>query len=562
MNTYSVRTWSSAILLTFLFPLFSHAQTCHWLKGATATSDDSSSYGDVMQTWASATDDLGNIYVAGDFSLDTILIGDAILVNYDSSSTNIFVAKYDSSGNVQWARSFGGNDDDEAHGIAVDASGNVYVSGLMGSSEVYFDTIAVNNPALSGSFLLKLNGSGGVDWVRAGTSGPGLGITSDGSFVATDPSGNIIVTGTFIDSLDLGGYNIYDSAAFTLTDAVSDLFIAKYNPSGSLLWAKGSIGGDIISDAITTDPSGNILVSGEYAFNAQFETVHISGGDNYVVKYNSTGDVIWAFSNNDNNFVQQSGLSTDAAGNIYAIGFFLGDSIVFGSTTLTNAGAPGSGTGDIFLVKFTPAGAILWAQRIGGSDDEEAHAIVADADGTTYICGSFLSSSLTFGTSTLNNPPYFVASYDAGGAALWGRGSDALTSAGPLTLSKDAFGHLYSAGIYNYTLILNGNTLPMPPNYSVGSFLAQYNDLPVTAGVQKIIGLDENYTLYPNPATKQINVDGSKGITALSITNLYGQVMYNGIYNDIRAAININEYPSGIYLVKINNSVIRKFVKE
>ena len=120
------------------------------------------------------TDAGGNIYVTGFFESDTVNFGSFKLPN--KGVNDIFIAKYDSSGNVLWAKSAGGVDADWGHGIISDDTGNTYITGFFKSDSLAFDNIVLNNPNQSGSqaiFLVKFDPSGNVLWAK--TIGGGFG---------------------------------------------------------------------------------------------------------------------------------------------------------------------------------------------------------------------------------------------------------------------------------------------------------------------------------------------------------------------------------------------------
>ena len=209
-----------------------------------------------------ATDSSGNVYVTGGTKggLDG---------NTSAGNTDLFVVKYNSSGTKQWTKQLGSSGLDSANGITIDSSGNVYVTG------VTFGGLDWNTSAGANDlFVVKYNSSGTKEWTKQlGSSG-----RDSANGVATDSSGNVYVTGGTYGGLDGN------------TSAGSkDLFVVKYNSSGTKQWTKQR--GTSMEEwgkGVATDSSGNVYVTG---FTAGGLDGNTSAGDRdlFVVKYNSDG---------------------------------------------------------------------------------------------------------------------------------------------------------------------------------------------------------------------------------------------------------------------------------
>jgi len=208
-----------------------------------------------------ATDSSGNVYVTGGTKggLDG---------NTSAGNTDLFVVKYNSSGTKQWTKQYGTDRYDEARGVATDSSGNVYVvGGTKGNLN------GISNSGRTDAFVIKFNSSDTKQWTKK------LGTWQNdlANGVATDSSGNFYVTGFTYQDMDGN-----TSAGNT------DLFVVKYNSSGTKQWTKqlGTSSNDL-ANGVATDSSGNIYVAG-----------HTEGGlggtkagnkDIFLVKYISDG---------------------------------------------------------------------------------------------------------------------------------------------------------------------------------------------------------------------------------------------------------------------------------
>jgi uncharacterized protein (AIM24 family) len=207
-----------------------------------------------------AVDSNGNILVTGRFA-GTVDFGGGALTS--AGAYDVFLAKYSGSGSHVWSKRFGGTMVDTGNSVAVDGSGNAVITGN------FVGTVDFGGGALSSSggqdlFVAKFSGAGGHLWSKR------FGGTSDfdsGNGVAVDATGNVLITGYFCGAVDFGGGARSSAGAW-------DLFVAKYSPSGTHLWSK-QVGGTNIDEgnAIAVDGVGNSVITGRF-----FNTVDFGGG--------------------------------------------------------------------------------------------------------------------------------------------------------------------------------------------------------------------------------------------------------------------------------------------
>lgn len=179
-----------------------------------------------------AVDASGNSYVTGSYSGTIQTPVDTIT---SIGGQNIFTAKFDSTGNIAWLRSAGGssNNFDSGNAITVDHLGNVYVTGDIFNT-VTFDTITINTTANgASSFLAKYDSNGSIQWVRTGVpTAPTFFLFNTALDVAVDDFGNIYVVGQRTDDAVIFG-------SITLPGTFNNFtFLVKYDPNGNELWAK------------------------------------------------------------------------------------------------------------------------------------------------------------------------------------------------------------------------------------------------------------------------------------------------------------------------------------
>jgi hypothetical protein len=405
-----------------------------WAKSADGIGDD---YGKAISTDAS-----GNILVTGGFNSPNITFGTTTLTN--GGGNDIFMVKYDPSGNVLWAKSAGGTGNDWGEDISRDASGNIVVTGGFESPTITFDTTTLTNSSTVGTwdvFVVKYDTSGNVLWAKSAG-----GTEFDfGKAISTDASGNILVTGEFaLPTITFGTTTLTNSGSV----GTKNIFVVKYDPSGNVLWAKSTGGrGNDYGWGISTDASGNILVTGGFespTITFGTTTLTNSGGfDVFLVKYDPSGNALWAKSAGGTRSDYGKGISTDTSGNILLTGWFYSPTITFGATTLTNGGS--IDTSDIFVVKYDPSGNVLWAKSAYGTGNAYGWGISTDASGNILVTGEFESPTITFGTTTLTN---------SGTVGTWDVFVVKLSSTTGLeTFSKDA-GILVSPNPFNNSTLI------------------------------------------------------------------------------------------------------------
>ncbi len=295
-----------------------------------------------------AADASGNAYLAGYFDTDSITFGTYTLVNTDTNSSDIFLAKYDAGGNVLWAKEAGKINADYAYSVAADAQGNAYIAGSFGDSTIVFGstTLTNTNPCSQDVFLAKYDTYGNVLWAKSAGS---MGSDDDqANSVVVDTSGNVYITGYFDSPIV-----IFGSDTLTRGAGAHNLFLTKYDKNGNVLWANNAVGLNI-ADAfsVTVDAAENSYISGGFGpstITLGFITLAATGtSDIFVAKYDPGGNVIWAKSAGGSVGDESGGLSIalDTLGNTYITGafgngngsYYGGDTLTFGTTTLINSG--------------------------------------------------------------------------------------------------------------------------------------------------------------------------------------------------------------------------------
>lgn len=386
-----------------------------------------------MACSAIARDASGNVYATGYFNGTKIDFDPGVGVANMTSigGGDIFIAKYDAAGNYLWCKRVGGTDQDWAYGLALDATGNVYLTGIFGSTVDFDPGAGSANLTSAGQldvFLAKYDPFGNYLWVRS-IGGPNSDLGYD---LAVDGTGNVHITGVF------EGINIdFDPGGGTanLSSNGQDIFIAQYDALGNYQWAK-RMGGtdDETSKSIYLDESGNHYITGYFGGTADFDpgagVANLTSAgqlDIFFAKYDAVGNYLWAkrIGGPDND--QSLSVNLDGSGNVLISGGFKSTNVDFdpngGTANLTCMG-----DFDLFIAKYNNTGSYIWAKSIGGASFETCHGLTVDGFDNVYITGNFLSTNVDFdpgaGVANLTNAgesDIFLAKYDATGQYLWAK---------------------------------------------------------------------------------------------------------------------------------------------
>jgi hypothetical protein len=362
--------------LLFVSPAFAQTVDTAWVRRYKGPTDGS----DVAE--GIAVDDSGYVYVTG-------------RSEGDGTDDDYATIKYHPNGDTAWVRRYNGpgNDFDEAHDIAVDDSGNVYVTGVSVGS------------GTSGDYAtIKYHPDGDTAWIRR-YNGAGNG-NDVAEAIAVDDSGSVYVTG--------GGLAGVSSR---------DYITIKYHPNGDTAWlrvydAPGNATDE--ASAMAVDGSGNVYITGRSEGGGTLN-------DYATIKYLSNGDTAWVrrYNGPGNGDDRAKALVVDGSGNSYVTGQ-----------------SEGSGSSDDYAtIKYYPNGDTDWVRRYDGpaNGSDVAVGIAVDDSGNVYVTG--------YGDSTGSNQDYATIKYDSSGNELWVKRYDCANGTDePTAIAVDGSNNIYVTG--------------------------------------------------------------------------------------------------------------------
>mgnify|MGYP001476204904 CR=1 FL=1 len=430
---------------------------------------------------AIAVDPSGNRYVTGSFT-GTATFGAHTLVS--SGGTDIFVGCLDPQGTWVWATKAGGANTDQGTGIACAGDGSIYVTGNI-VNNVSFGPISVTGNASFNIFVAKIDNLGNWVWaVGAGGNG------TDYSYgIAADAGTSVYVTGVFSETASFGATSLVSAGGL-------DIWIAKLDSEGNWLWIKQA-GGSLNDEglAITIDSAGDIACAGHFRGLATFgptQLQSLGGADVFVSKLSFLGDWTMSVRAGGANDDYCQAICSDQDANLLITGYFYGTA-VYGDHTITLYEAP-----DIQICKLSPGGTWLWAKRAGSYNYDAGYAIRADAQNNVYVSGSFVDEC-GFGswyTSSAGSHDIFVVSLDQNGNWLWYKTS----------------GSSYEDRLYG--MAISGNLLML-----TGSFITRTSFGSITlnsSGGTDVYAAILNYNYFPPPGNPTI-VSPTQNATGVAV---------------------------------------------
>ncbi len=506
------------------------AQTWQWLSAANGTTSSNGTSG--------CTDQNGNVFITG-FYLGSTTFGTNTLQAATAPGNNIYLVKYDPSGNVLWAKNSicGTGSTDDIWSVCADPVGNSIITGRIGSSQIGFGTHTLTNNSLQ-EFIVKYDSNGNVLWAKT-SEGDAIG-----EGVSTDAAGNIYQTGSFNTTV------AFDS--FTLNANGSNIFIVKYDPNGTVLWAKNSVCNDFFNNgvsSISTDANGNSVITGVHSSSVlAFDTHSITTNhiqNIFTAKYDGNGNALWAKTVNGNAPDVSRSVSTDNSGNTYITGNYSSSPFIFGTSTLTTTG------NDIFTAKYDLSGNELWAVSATGTNIV-GYSISSYAGGL-FIAGSMDSNGtpIVFGTSTLSPPlgfadPCFIAQLDPNGNVVF---ANSLKSGGDdwINVSTDQYCNAYLSGDFSTNTFSLG-TYTVSQSGQENAFVAKLT-YTCSLTVLNQNTSSNSISLYPNPNNGffKLQVDKEINNGELIIMNTLGQIVFHQKVNKGSSDIEINNLSKGIY---------------
>jgi hypothetical protein len=586
---------------------FSFSQGLVWSKQFTGTGQN--------QPTLIATDNSGNVYVAGNFN------GSITHDTYNFTSRglqDVFIAKYSSSGVIQWIKQVGGPGTESIYGLALSPDQkNVYI-GVTYNGTTQIESTYLTSEGSNDIFIAKYTSVG--DLVDTYNAASGAFNQANG-YLSVDASGNIIMIGIFNTDVSLGngGVKLYANGVDRQN------FIAKFDANGNVLWGHLLESTSLLTYVRTVTTVGtDIYISGQFSGSLILPNNTISSSntlrDGFVAKLDANGNDYWCrrvMGSGNDIYVYRH--NTDENGNVYLAGYFLCSQLTIDSTkTISSNLHPSnasSGTSDMLMLKYNTSGTLQWVKKFGSSGNDKINNI-SIASGIFEAVGSF-SGSVTINGINLTSKGGSDACMIIGNATS-GDITSVFTAQGKLNedawvsnVSPSGRNYLFSGEFYSDTLFLNTTTFKNPNTLTRDGFLAKYgcfDNISFTATQPSCLSSNDGsitanpstgnspYTyLWSNSATTQtisnltagtysVTVSGTTGCTLVSSYNLtsnysalqatytkidpcnggvdgsitaipsYGKTPYTYLWSNSKTTQTITALPAGTYYCTVSDA--------
>ena len=385
-------------------------------------------------------------YMWGPIPLDP---SDTVMIRIESS-VDIYIRDFSDAyftlADGGWARTWGGSDGDAATGVAVDGSGNSYVTGQFAGAVDFDPGSGVDSHTSNGGsdiFLTKFDPAGNFMWARTW----GGSNQDSGEDVVVDKYANVYVTGYFDGTVDFdpgGGVDNHDG---------DGAFLSKFDPSGNFIRARTWVGG--YGRGVAVDKSANVYVTGVFEGTVDFDPgigvdSHTSNGwtDVFLSYFDSSGNFQWA--------VTWGGIEWDSCYNVavdpYNCAYVVGD--YKGTVDFDPGGGVDSRTSngdlDAFLSKIEPTGSYVNANTWGGNGNDQSMDVAVDVWGDAYVTGEF-SGTVDFGgdNHTSNGTcDVFLSKFNEGLLFISTRTWGGIDGSEGMGTAADGSGNVYVTGLF------------------------------------------------------------------------------------------------------------------
>lgn len=547
------------VLLSFLLLNSTYSQTYQW-----ASSSQS------QESYYTTTDASGNIYEIGKWAGSATFPNNLSLTQNGSFYNNWFLAKYNNNGQIQWVKeAFSQKGDREVLALKTDQYDNIYYAG-------YFDdTLRVSSSSVISrgnrdAFLVKLNNSGNLSWIRTG------GGTFDDSF--TDivcHNNNISVTGFYVPNAIFGT----DTLKGTTTNLSSNAMVVSYDNSGNINFAKYFGGISNESAEAITYYNNKLYFTGFFrSQDAYFQntTLHWSGTsgqyDVFVASIDLSGNIEWAkgFNNkNTSNFFRSTNSIFANSSGIYLSGHYA----ISASPNSTIITTDPNASQNAYLTKYSFDGNNIWAKSFKGPKYVNIKNICGTND-KIFVAGNFTDTLKIdnqnyigkFNSFTVYNNA-FISSYNNDGTLSWLKtilpySNPSYPSViGTMYINNIANSNndIYLTGGFSQKINFNNlivSTIDTTVLSDIDAYItkmaAQTNNIQAFA--------DNNIFVQYNINDKLLNISNISERTNFYIYNIVGQPIYfDQIVN--KKQIDLSFLSAGIYIVKFDNGYYFKFLK-
>ncbi|MCZ2357553.1 MAG: T9SS type A sorting domain-containing protein [Bacteroidia bacterium] len=517
-----------------------------------------------------ATDLNGNVIVVGTFMSDSISFGSITLAKSDSSSSAMFVAKYNSSGSVLWAKTpMTPSSYKTTNGVAAatDANGNIFVAGDMNTDSINFDGSWIVFDNASYSFVAKYDSNGNFVWLKKAFGAYGT------AGVSIDGNGDVLLAAKNAISFD---------GTLLTNNGTGKHFVVKYSNSGNFMWVNfatfssaSSYGfnSEWDSKAVITDNDNNVYLTGWSGLDTTFfnstKTIYVANNASlrnmFLVKYNSNGNALWAkgadrtVTGFTTNITANSIITSDNY--VYLAGWWTGDSIRFDNNQITSS----NNYQDMFVAKFDLLGNNIWAKSLGSQGNDYGNGLALDNTENLYLAGTIEGGDIHFNNNLVGNSiggnqaiifkinsiGNFLEHIESNNIPFYG------TSFGN-AIAIDASDSIFITGSFMSSVAFGSDTLTSNNMWQDMFVCKLFNNY--TVGINALECSKNNLKIYPNPASELITIDlktkNANNETEIGIYSLTGCLVKKDKFQGNLIMMDVGELVNGVYIITVSSNGI------
>ncbi|GAB4293653.1 MAG: hypothetical protein Kow0068_18680 [Marinilabiliales bacterium] len=454
-----------------------------WLYSNSITSNDICEITDMV------TDSSNNCYIIGRFN-GTIDYGIGNYTTFNAGTYDVFIAKYSSSGNIQWVKRIGGDGNETITGIALDSNNDLLVTGVF-SDDCKFEIDTLINTGANDIYIAKYSSNGSYLWSKRVVWGSTGQISND---ICVDINDNIVISGFYQLTAYFGVDTLHYPGNDTLTSLSSfDAFFAKFDNDGNFIWAKNvtdKLAGTLINSNSSGTDGYYFSISYKDSLFLDIDSLYSAGSyDVALYKTDFNGDGLWLRdikgTGNDASFATCNTTSD----NIVVAGHFNSPNLSIDSTDteLSLATYTNKGSNDIFIACYNNSGTLQWVDFNGDVGDDKPYDL--SSNNNEIILSGHFADTIVFNSDTLTSlgtgdKEAFFTVYDEIGNKLFGkklRGTSSQEDIGKAGAIDDA-GNYYISGNYKSDTLFvesdidptNIDTLLNPVVGVYDAFIAKY----------------------------------------------------------------------------------------
>ena len=494
---------------------------------------------------AEAITDGTNIYLVGSYGGTLYLPGDTL---YSNGNNDIFISKFDASGNLIWAKTLGGNylqpnNHEDARGVFDPTCNCIYVAGNFKNTANFGNGITLTSlGSETDNFLARMDTSGNFVWARW-MGGKGK---ERNPKINVNPTGRIYLITQTEDSAHFGNFFIPPGGGIVQYDSLGNCLSAEIKFTAPIT---GNTNG-VFLDFMGTD----LIIYGLYRSTPfQLDTVTLITQGNYdgfIARADSNGNVKWinTYGNAGVDYIQS--ITIDNQNNIYATGGFK-DSINLGGINLYNNGI------DILFAKFDGNGNTIWAkQAFATGASSFGNNINGDVDGNCYVVGNFAGDITLdgFHISTANSNDMFLTRFSNNGDFL---GVRHFGQAGGFNSVVDNAGSVYNAGVFYNTIAIGSTSMTALLGQDI--YLAKIDAITGIGGGEGRMA-NNQLLIYANPNQGKCNITVPDDFVnetnlILSIYDNSGKLIQQKTseMNEGNIKLNLEQEAKGVYNVVLSN---------